>query len=485
MKKQRDKKVIVIFQIVVLAFFGARCFALDDAIGDPTVPPSSVQSGLVRTPNPIDTSGNLVVTGNVRGGAHFRDFVPYRATTEFGAPLGSGGISSFLRRSAPLNSARSQFSPQPYYLPSSTVSSIAPAGTGGVLTYPSIRDNKGTGEFVITEVPNIGKRTEMPAVSPLYDYNRIRPLNYEPADMERVITYDIMRERNRKNLSDALQRAGEALHNVPGRDQQAQQSAQSTLLRQEPVEPAKRFEPSEPLQPGQIQTAKTEETAIESVYEQMLKQIASALQPQEVSQSSQQQPTKQKQAEQKPEEQGLTDLRSKLSEIEKETMEAVVGVHKSFATQSEDKFNYYMRMAEEFLKQGKYYRATDAYTLASIYKPQDPLAYAGRSHALFASGEYMSSAYFLARAINIFPQYVNFKIDLNAMIPDKDRLESRIADVKQWIAKTKSAELSFLLAYIYYQLDKTDLALEAIKFADEEMPDSTAVEVLKQAVEKK
>ena len=133
-----------------------------------------------------------------------------------------------------------------------------------------------------------------------------------------------------------------------------------------------------------------------------------------------------------------------------------------------------MRTAEEFLKQGKYYRAVDAYTLASIYKPDDPLAYAGRAHALFASGEYMSSAYFLARAINIFPQYVNFKIDLNAMIPDKDRLESRIADVKQWIEKTQSAELSFLLAYIYYQLDKPDLALEAINFAAEKMPDSVA-----------
>ena len=144
-----------------------------------------------------------------------------------------------------------------------------------------------------------------------------------------------------------------------------------------------------------------------------------------------------------------------------------------------------MRTAEKFLKQGKYYRATDAYTLAGIYKPEDPLAFAGRSHALFASGEYMSSAYFLARAIDIFPQYVNFKIDLNAMIPDKDRLESRLEDIKQWIDKTESAQLGFLLAYIYYQLDKLDLAIEAIQFAQEEMPDSTAVKALKQAIEKK
>jgi tetratricopeptide (TPR) repeat protein len=178
-------------------------------------------------------------------------------------------------------------------------------------------------------------------------------------------------------------------------------------------------------------------------------------------------------------------LKSELAEIEKETAEAVVGVHKSFATQAKDKFNYYMRTAEEFLKQGKYYNAVDAYVLASIYKPDDPLAYAGRAHALFASGEYMSSAYFLARAINIFPQYVNFKIDINAMIPDKGRLESRIADVKLWAQKAESAELSFLLAYIYYQLDKTYLALEAINFSAGKMPDNAAVKALKQAIEKK
>jgi tetratricopeptide (TPR) repeat protein len=144
-----------------------------------------------------------------------------------------------------------------------------------------------------------------------------------------------------------------------------------------------------------------------------------------------------------------------------------------------------MKSAEVFLKQGKYYRAADAYTLASIYKPSDPLAYAGRSHALFASGEYMSSAYYLMMAIDMFPDYVKFKIDLNAMRPDKDRLESRIADVKVWIGRADSAELNFLLAYIYYQLGKPDLASQAIDAAAKKMPDNQAVKSLKQAIEHK
>jgi tetratricopeptide (TPR) repeat protein len=485
MKENRDKKIVV-FQLLVLMFFCARCFAIEDEIGNPTVPPSSVKRGLVRTPNPIDASGNLAVTGNVSGEAYFHGLVPYRATTQFGAPLGSEDIGSFLRRSAPVSSARSQFLPQPYYLPSSTVGSIATSGTGAVLTYPSIRDNKGTGEFVIPEAPKVEKRAEIPAASPLYDYSRTRPLSYEPTDLERVISYDLIREKNKKDLSIALQRASEGLHKSISEDKQAQQSAQRTLSVPEPTKPMERFEPPEPLQPGKVPAAEAEKPASKDVYEQMLEDAAKTPQPQQVSQPAQQQTAEQKQGQvAEPREKGPSDLRSELAEIEKETAEAVVGVHKSFATQAKDKFNYYMRTAEEFLKQGKYYHAVDAYILASIYKPDDPLAYAGRSHALFASGEYVSSAYFLARAVNIFPQYVNFKIDLNAMIPDKDRLESRITDVKQWIAKTGSAELSFLLAYIYYQLDKPDLATGAIKLAVEKMPDSAAVKALKQAIEKK
>jgi hypothetical protein len=104
---------------------------------------------------------------------------------------------------------------------------------------------------------------------------------------------------------------------------------------------------------------------------------------------------------------------------------------------------------------------------------------------LFASGEYMSSAYFLSRAISIFPQYVKFKIDIVAMIPDKDKLESRISDIKEWIKRSDSPELNFLLAYIYYQLDKIELATEAINSAAAKIPDSVPVAALKRTIEKK
>ncbi|MGA2915953.1 MAG: hypothetical protein ABSE89_08020 [Sedimentisphaerales bacterium] len=477
MKKLSNKKFVF---ILVLILFCTKCFALEDEIGNPAAPPSSERSGLIRSPNPITTpSGNLTVTGNVGGMNYFHGLVPYGSPTDFGAPLGSEGISSFLRLTAPISSpTRPQFLPQPYYLPSSTVSTLAPNALGTTLTYPSIRATGGTGNFVESQIPKAVKTPEISAASPLYDYSRTRPLSYEPTDLERATSLELMRKENKEKLSIALQKAGRGLHEIT-EEQQAKEQEENTLVPQpvKPAEPAERFKPLKPLQPDEITKVEAQKP-VEDVYEQMLE---------EVKKSSEQQPPSQlpgglKQPE-KPEE--APSEKGGLEEIEKETAKATVEIHRSFATQSKDKFNYYMRTAEEFLKEGKYYNAVDAYTLASIYKPDDPLAYAGRSHALFASGEYMSSAYFLARAINIFPQYVDFKIDLNAMIPDANRLESRIEDIKTWIERTQSAELSFLLAYVYYQLDKNDLAAEAIKFSAGKMPDSAAVKALKQAIEKK
>ena len=162
---------------------------------------------------------------------------------------------------------------------------------------------------------------------------------------------------------------------------------------------------------------------------------------------------------------------------------SILGPHKTFASYSNDKFNQHIRAGEMYLKQGRYYRAADSFTMASIYKPDDPLAYAGRSHALFAAGEYMSSALFLSRTLEIFPEYARFKIDLVAMVGDRDKLESRIADVEEWFQRSEAPELQFLLAYVYYQMGRLDRAKEAIDAAYEKLPDSPAVIALKKAID--
>jgi tetratricopeptide (TPR) repeat protein len=163
----------------------------------------------------------------------------------------------------------------------------------------------------------------------------------------------------------------------------------------------------------------------------------------------------------------------------------ITDVYKSFAAYSDDKFNRHIRAAENYMKQGKFYRAADAYTLATIYKPNDPLGYAGKSQALFAAGEYMSSALFLARALEIFPEYAELKIDLVGMIGDKDTVENRILEAREWLDRSQSAELEFLLSYVYYQMDRLEFARKAIESAAKKMPDSPAVLALKKAIDER
>jgi tetratricopeptide (TPR) repeat protein len=164
---------------------------------------------------------------------------------------------------------------------------------------------------------------------------------------------------------------------------------------------------------------------------------------------------------------------------------AVLSKHKTFASYTQDKFNQSLKAAERYMKQGKFYLAVDAYTLASMYKPDDPLVYAGRSHALFAAGEYVSSALYLAKAIEMFPAYVDFEIDIVSMIGDADTVEKRIADINRWLEASKSPELNFLLAYIYMQLDRLPKAKEEIAQAYQKMPDVTAVAILREAIQKR
>ncbi|MDD5134824.1 MAG: hypothetical protein PHP01_05385 [Phycisphaerae bacterium] len=481
MKRHKNKKIlIIVLQVLTIVFFNRLSFALSDGIGNPTVPASSTQRGLIKSPALPGNSSGQVTASSTQDGMHFRGLIPYRESADYNPPIGYENLNLYLNR-ASANPSRAQKPLQIYYPKAAGSASLD--GTEAILTHPNI--NNGIGGYEASEMP---ETSQIAAGTPLYDYNKTRPLSYDSADLERVITYDLLQQKNKDELTRALQKAGEEASKTVSEEDEKPQSSPLTYKPIRPVEQTiEPVKPAQPAQPGRQPIDKTEEsTTAKTVYEQMLEELtAAALQNQKADKQKTKEPNQSPARKPQDEPRKPTDLRSPYSQIDEKTAEAVVGIHKSFATKSKDKFNYYMRSAEEFLRQGKYYRAADAYTLADIYKPNDPLAFAGRAHALFASGEYMSSAYFLSRAISIFPQYVKFKIDLNAMIPDRDRLESRIADIKLWIERTNSAELSFLLAYIYYQLDKIDLAAEAIKVASEKIPDSVSITALKQAIEKK
>jgi hypothetical protein len=133
----RNERVYIVV-VAYLAGFSAAGLAVENLAGIGTVPPSSYRNGLIVSSNPVDTSGNLLITGNVTRGAHFRGIVPYRTTSDFTGTLGSASLDSFLRDSASsrslVNSRGGYYNP--YFSPTRTVTGTR-AGTVGVVRSPS------------------------------------------------------------------------------------------------------------------------------------------------------------------------------------------------------------------------------------------------------------------------------------------------------------------------------------------------------------
>jgi len=76
-------------------------------------------------------------------------------------------------------------------------------------------------------------------------------------------------------------------------------------------------------------------------------------------------------------------------------------------------------------------------------------------------------------------------VDLGAMIGDKDTVENRILEAREWMEKSGSGELEFLLSYIYYQMDRMEFARQSIEKAAAKMPDSPAVMTMKKTIDER
>jgi hypothetical protein len=161
----------------------------------------------------------------------------------------------------------------------------------------------------------------------------------------------------------------------------------------------------------------------------------------------------------------------------------IMGPYNSFQSLSKAKFKQHMGEAQEHLKAGRYYRAASSFSLALIYQADNPRALAGRGHALLAVGEYVSSSLFLSRALEVSPEYLQTKVDLAAVLGGENKLADRIADIEQWLARSDSSQLQFLLGYVYYRTGQLFRAKQAIDAAYKKTPDSPAVRVMKVTID--
>ncbi len=463
-------------------------------VGSGTVPPTAYKPGLVPSKNPIDTSTNLIVTGNVTNGMQFRGIVPYNSPTNFSQPAGnvshtSGSLDSFLSNSAGSQnfSTSSSGGLTPYYSPTLSVTKIQP-GTRGDYT-PSSPDLTGT---------NYNPGVPQSAGQPVYNQSYItqisrRPFAMSQEELEKLVESDVTKypmggdaatqaqQQFWNSLGVRVERRAEQPKPEPLTGKETNLDKLLGVNAQKPSE-VQGEEQTNLERTGWQKTNQEKQFRAADVYDQMRKQL---VKPPELTVSKPMEELQMKGEANKT----LTLPKTEANEPKMSKQGVTPGefakAYKSFVARSNDKFNQHMKAAEDFMKQGRFYRAADAYTLASIYKPDDPLGYAGKSLALFGSGEYLSSSLFLARAIEIFPEYAKVKVDIVAIMGDKDTVENRILEAREWLDKSDNSELAFLLSYIYYQMGRLEFAKQSIDKAAAKMPNSPAVATLKKAIEER
>jgi len=456
----------IIFWLLFFVLLPEAVWAIENTnvrspVGTGRVPLSSNRSGLIRTPNPIDTRYNLVVTGNVGGGRHFRGVVPYQSTSSLGVGSASSSLDPFLRRSGEsIYTGNYSGQNQTYYSPTRTVTRTR-AGQPDIIRPPA----SGSSGY------SMGKSAAFPQVSQAKKFSypdimtsniRVRPMSRTTLELEESFLIELEESIKGDEPADIkrMGRLAKFKHDV---EQAVEKSAE---LKKELINQRKEELGEDIKQPLEAELiGKLGEDMFLDIFTQMKWQIDKL---QEIADSD--------------EEEDKQD--SKRRDISKPAAKykGISVSHKTFASLSHDRFNEHMRAAEIYLKEGKYYRAADAYTMASVYKRDDPLAYAGKSHALFAAGEYMSSALFLSRALKVFPEYAQLKIDIVTMVGSRDKLESRIVDIEEILGKVNVPELQFLLGYIYYQMGRLNKAKESIDAAYKKMSDSSAVIELRKAI---
>jgi len=480
---------LVYMSAVLAVVFAAVGLSLESPVatsplGLGTVPPTAYKSGLIPSINPIDTRGNLVVTGNVADGMYFRGVVPYRGVTDFSAPASSlsrtsAGIDSFLRDSAgSQNLGRYTGGITPYYSPTWTVTTMTPGGSS--VFVPQTASSRGVESVSGAALPREqAGYYQRGYVSQMGN----RPLSMSQQELERIIDIDTGR----------YPQGGEPVPRVQSQEQFWRQLGVRIERRAEPPTGDVKNEGQLGLATGAepnvgmlLSLRAGQEKQPAATNQQGLQRFANTLEPNSGLGVYEQMKMKLG----KPAMEQADVNKPAASDISRSGVSAsgaggFAEAYKSFAAYSDDKFDQHIRAAESYMKQGRFYRAADAYTLATVYKPGDPFGYAGKSCALFAAGEYMSSALFLARAIEIYPEYAKLKIDLVGMVGDKDTVENRILDAREWLDMSGSGELEFLLSYVYYQMDRLEFARQMIESAAKKMPDSKAVAAMKKAIDER
>jgi tetratricopeptide (TPR) repeat protein len=123
-------------------------------------------------------------------------------------------------------------------------------------------------------------------------------------------------------------------------------------------------------------------------------------------------------------------------------------------------FNDLMTQGRQALRQGRFYRASRQYDLASMVRPRNPLPLVGRGLSGFAAGEYYTAALAFRRALEVFPALMETQLDFDSLLPMAGfDMDVQMHQLEQWLADVQAdPAVRFLAIFLYHNMGKNELA---------------------------
>ena len=450
--------IVIIIMIAGYASMAVENPSAKSPIGSPTAVPSAGRSSLV--PNPATmaygASGNMVMTGNVSGGKQFRGVVPYGSS--YYSSSYSSPVDNFLRRSAgdPLATDRNPGVYASYYDPRRTVTTVNRGDQSGLVA-PQLNPQGRVNPSAPAGLPQT-------ANTPFSLQQR--PLSAPPDELSRILE----RQMNLNRANDLLKTRIDI--NTLAKEEKKN-------AEEEPLKPETLLLPQleqKTTQDKQGEKETTKEVPLNR-YEQIRNQMLEDVKQQEAEAAQKKKSEQTKQESKAGQEPSTAETTGGLAAASEPK-----GKYKTFVSLAEAKAAEYMSAAQQFLKEGKFYKAADSFALAAVWQPENAATWAGQVGSLFAAGEYMSGAYYLSQTLIMRPKLAEQKIDPTVLMPDRDTFENRILEIATWQERGQSGELAFLMAYMLWQDGKVSKAQEAIARAQTLMPQDPAVKALAEVI---
>jgi tetratricopeptide (TPR) repeat protein len=473
----RERPKIILFVIAIgivhSTFVCAQNRTTQNTSGLITNPSSQITGDLYDISSNKELDTNQIVTGNVRNGMSFKGNIPYKSTNSFYGKMGTSAFSSYIRDSAgsqDIDSYRTtSLTSTPYqsfYMPSQTVTDVVQNKTGTHEVYTLsdygndnskvLRDTlQMPSSWELHDIGNTTQQTSKDSTKNSFNTQNIQP----PSGQSLRKTADKIPESETQNINSADES-----------DKQAGTNSDLVIARlQKQIDDLTKSIEERYTSDADIHKTPSElpKTPAQSYLDE-LKTPVRVLPSKNPKENAVQSPANDK-----------TVPVESLSRISLK----VVDTNRYNEAAEKDKFDVHFQNGLTYLKAGRFKKASESFTIAAIYHPNDYKVFANQAHCLFADGQYINSALFLIRALDLYPEYINQQIVMADEIGGMEQLLKNRSELEQLVELSNASGLQLLLSYVYYRTGNLNEARKITNALEPQIPDSTAFMAVKLAVE--